>query len=269
MRKLIGALQNTFQVLKTSRKQMKFTQATHPLRVIITGVEHSGTTLLSRLLTQDPTLSCGFECGFLLADKPREFKDIHPWYEWMQEPVSEKQWGVSKVNMEKICNSNSWEEAYGKLIRYSPVFSSGRPQQVCDKTPRYLKSLDVILNKVPAFIPCFVIEKDLDTLWRSHKRRYGDLGAFEKNMIQYNEGLKRALRLHGKQITRIDYTKLCTSLDDELRSVFNRVDLPLKDSYVTNFKSELERYYHRSQLELEPFTQHEKDILRRIEQGMV
>jgi hypothetical protein len=215
---------------------------TFPVRVVVTGMEHSGTTLLSLLLKQNPRLNAGFECGFLLADKPRDFKDIHPWYEWMQEPVSEHQWGVSEEHMALICASRNWEEAYRKLLRYSPVFDHARPQQICDKTPRYLCRLDSVLDKLPNFVPCLVIEKDIESLWRSHKKRKSSLEDFRRNYERYYNGLRRALQRHRTRIHRVGYEALCNDLHTCLREIFTIIGLPYKDDYGAFGLAKIQNY---------------------------
>ncbi len=219
---------------------------TYPVRVIITGIEHSGTTLLSNLLNQAPSLSCAFECGFLLADSPQQFVNIHPWYEWMQEPVSVRQWGVSDIHMDRICSSKSWDEAYGKLIRYSPVFDHNTVQQVCDKTPRYMTCLDKVLEKLPDFVPCLVIEKDIESLWLSHKKRNADFDQFCKHVEEYKNGLRRALKQHGERIHIIKYDTLCSDLHNQLKSIFTIIDLPYKEEYTSARQGDIQNYYQKS-----------------------
>jgi len=234
---------------------------TYPVRVVITGIEHSGTTLLSTLLKQDPSLNCGFECGFLLADSPLEFKQVHPWYKWMQEPVSVQQWGLTAGQLERICASRTWEEAYRKLIKFSPVFDKELFQQVCDKTPRYLDCLDTVLDKLPGFVPCLVIEKDAESLWRSHKKRNIPFEEFSEVYLKYNNGLRRGLQRHGNRIHRVSYEALCNNLTEELSYIFSIVDLPFKSEYVSRNNNRIQRYYERIKSEIEPLTKEEEDSL--------
>ena len=216
---------------------------TFPVRAVITGVEHSGTTLLSMLLKQDAHIASGFECGFLLADRPSGFKDVHPWYEWMQEPAEQGHWGVTPEHMESVCSSESWREAYQKLIRYSPVFDRFGAQQVIDKTPRYLSCLDGVLDKLPDFVPCIVIEKDVESLWQSHKKRNAGLAEFCECFRLYNNGLRRALAKHGQRIYRVKYAEMCTDLDKQLRNIYAILDLPYKPEYASTRQGEIEKYY--------------------------
>lgn len=239
----------------------KWSIDTFPVRVVITGIEHSGTTLLSTLVKQDLRLSSGFECGFLLADCPRQFRDVHPWYEWMQEPVSAHQWGVSGKHLESICASKTWEEAYRRLLNYSPVFDQERQQQVCDKTPRYLSCLDVVLDKLPDFVPCLVIEKEVESLWRSHKKRNSSLEDFCNHFELYNNGLRRALQRHGERIYRVKYEALCRDLHEQLRNVFSIVHLPFKQEYALRHSQNLQEYHDKNSIGFEPLTKEEEYFL--------
>jgi hypothetical protein len=50
------------------------------LVAIVTGLEHSGTTLMGRLLNNAPCVIGAYETGFLLAETPRDIDGVHPWY---------------------------------------------------------------------------------------------------------------------------------------------------------------------------------------------
>jgi len=237
---------------------------TFPVRVVVTGMEHSGTTLLSLLLKQDPRLDAGFECGFLLADSPRDFTNIHPWYEWMQEPVSKHQWGVSVEHMASICASRTWEEAYRKLLHYSPVFDHTRPQQICDKTPRYLSCLDSVLDKLPDFVPCLIIEKDVESLWRSHKRRNSSLEDFRRNFEKYNNGLRRGLQRHRGRIHRVGYEALCNDPHNRLREIFTIIGLPYRDEYGAFGMAKIRNYGRKQSVPPESLPEEETESLIRL-----
>lgn len=237
---------------------------TFPVRVVITGIEHSGTTLLSTLLKQDSRLRSGFECGFLLADCPQGFRNVHPWFEWMQEPVSAHQWGVSAENMEYICSSETWEEAYLRLMKFSPVFDQPGYQQVCDKTPRYLSCLDRVLDKLPDCIPCLVIEKDIANLWRSHKKRNSSLADFCRMYAKYNIELRKALATHGDRIYRVQYEALCNDLHMQLKHIFSIVRLPFQEEYASSRYDNIQQYLQKQIDRAEPLTEEEEKELYRL-----
>jgi hypothetical protein len=249
-------------------RKNKINRDTFPLRLVITGIEHSGTTLLSTLVKQDPKLAGGFECGFLLADRPDEFKNIHPWYEWMQESVEKKMWGISSGKLEKICSSGNWEEAYRRLVTYSPVFEQKNYQQVCDKTPRYLSCLDSVLGKIPDYVPCLVIEKEIEQLWRSHKKRNSDLTHFGEVVKKYHNGLSQALQSYGKRIYRVKYEALCTDMNNQLKQIFEFIDRPFEKKYVTNYEADTRSFYQNSRENEKPLSINELQHLNQIEKAL-
>ena len=237
---------------------------TLPVRVVITGIEHSGTTLLSSLIKQNSLLAGGFECGFLLADRPHDFKNVLPWYEWMQEPVTVHQWGVSAEHMERICSANSWEQAYRRLLKYSPVFDRDGTQQIFDKTARYMICLDDVLDKLPDYIPCIVIEKDVEDLWRSHKKRNATLEDFCLHFERYYNGLRRAVKKHGEKIHRVNYEVLCNNLPEQLKDIFSIIDLEFKDEYVSSRHSNIQEYNRVRNSQMIPLAGEEVDQLSRL-----
>ena len=53
------------------------------LRVIVTGLENSGTTIVSELIMLTPELFGGLECGLLLAPSPAHFRHVEPFQRWL------------------------------------------------------------------------------------------------------------------------------------------------------------------------------------------
>ena len=80
------------------------------LGVIVTGMENSGTTILSDLLKCGPGLMGAFECGLLLASKPGTFKHISPFYNWMTFPFP--QWALRRDQLDDLSKSRCHAEFY-------------------------------------------------------------------------------------------------------------------------------------------------------------
>lgn len=262
------ALRHTSRVLKEKAlgviRPKKVTLDTAPIRVVVTGIEHSGTTLMSTLLRQAPGLDCGFECGLLLASTPQEFRFVEPWYGWMKEPVEDYQWGMAVDDLAQVCSSRSWMEAYQKILELSPVFTGQGPQQIIDKTPRYLQHLDTVLSKIPPVIPCFVVEKRVENLWKSHRKRGATLESFEVNYRRYNSGLRAALKVKGEQVHRVSYERLCTHLEDELKKMFRIVELPYCEEYLLNHRARLSKYYEGVVAVEQRFSEDERSCFDRL-----
>ena len=54
------------------------------LALLITGMEHSGTTFLGNILNDKLINAKGaFECGLLLAKSPEDFVNLKPFHFWM------------------------------------------------------------------------------------------------------------------------------------------------------------------------------------------
>ncbi|WP_406736915.1 sulfotransferase [Thioclava sp. GXIMD4215] len=121
-------------------------------KLIICGMEHTGTTLVSDLFRQVPGLDSGFECGVLLRETPKEFLSLQPFSQNML-----KGWGLTPEELETMCRCESHSEFYEKLIHFSRTLPEGT-SQIFDKTPRYLSELSSVLKRVSS--PVIVTYKD-------------------------------------------------------------------------------------------------------------
>jgi len=215
----------------------------HPLGVIVTGIEHSGTTLLSLLLKRHPQLGGGFECGLLMADSPGDFTKIEPWYQWMTDPVRDGHWGIPDSAMHEITDSRDWAGAYRKIIEHSPLFD--RPdQRVVDKTPGYRVDLTEILAKVPSEIPCLIIEKNLENLWRSYRKRTS-FEDFVNRYRAYQVEKLRALVAHPGRIRIVRYEILCTRVAEVVESALSFLGLGFQDGFVPD-ATDIGAHYRKS-----------------------
>ncbi|MEM1295754.1 MAG: sulfotransferase, partial [Verrucomicrobiota bacterium] len=111
-----------------------------PLLCVVTGMEHSGTTFLSKLLTAHPTVNAAFECGILLGENPREVLALEPWSDWFVTPIEEGHWGLTLEQFEEVAAASDWDGAYAKVIEHCPLFQEGE-NRIVDKSPRYLQDL--------------------------------------------------------------------------------------------------------------------------------
>lgn len=111
------------------------------LKLLICGLEHTGTTLLSDLFRQVPGLDSGFECGVLLGDSPADFLDMSPFSNNML-----KGWGISHAQLEACCAEPDFDGFYTQLMKVSSVLSPGT-SAIFDKTPRYLSDLTSVLGR--------------------------------------------------------------------------------------------------------------------------
>jgi len=222
------------------------------LIAIVTGLEHSGTTYLSRLITCHPLIDSGFECGVLLADSPKDFVNVQPFYDWMQVEVEKGHWGIEKKDIAQICLAENWEDMYRKIIQYSPVFRD-KSSYILDKTPGYMPKLDQILEKV--LVPCLVIKKDIFFQYLSFKKRDVSLKQFVSRYVSYMSGLSRALEKFNDRIYIIEYKELYFNTAKKIIDVFDFINLDFRENCSeTEFSSnEQNLNLFRKNIKIDPF----------------
>ncbi|MEZ5277165.1 MAG: sulfotransferase [Opitutaceae bacterium] len=227
--------------------------------VIVTGIEHSGTTLLAELLLQHPGLAGGFEGGLLLASEPARFPEIDPWYEWMMDSVEAGYWGIPESLIHRVCQADNWRAAYEAIRETSPLFR-GRTSRLLDKTPAYQACLPRVMARAPAGTPCLVIEKTPVDLWRSFRKRT-TFADFEERRRHYHQSWREAQETCGNQLLRIRYETLCQDLEGELERAFRFIGLESPAAFARMADSVRDRFEHDRAL---PLPQEELDRVKRL-----
>ena len=136
-----------------------------PLVAVITGMEHSGTTVLSGIVKSHSNISAGFECGIFLGTLAT-FGDQTPFAEWMS--MGEGNFGLPSTYLRDIANMS-----YADAIVYindhkgtsdnsdmSVAIRSG--SWLVDKTPRYVYDVPSLMEKLNTIghrVPVFIILK--------------------------------------------------------------------------------------------------------------
>jgi len=118
----------------------------------ICGLEHSGTTLLSDLFRQIPGVDSGFEVGVLMAQSPREFYNVEPFYSNMLVG-----WGITEEELKECCDTDNLMEFYSRLKDCSDSIDPNTID-LFDKTPRYLAHLETVIQKLD--VPVLATYKD-------------------------------------------------------------------------------------------------------------
>jgi hypothetical protein len=111
------------------------------LKFIICGLEHTGTTLISDLFRQMPSLDSGFECGVLLRDTPAEFREYEPFSTNIL-----KGWEITKEQFNHCCDAVDFDGFYSRLQAASSAIDP-ETAHIFDKTPRYLSELSSVLKR--------------------------------------------------------------------------------------------------------------------------
>lgn len=143
-----------------------------PLKFVICGMEHTGTTLVSDLFRQVSGVDAGFEVGVLLCETPARFLDLPPFSHNIL-----KGWGITQDEFVHCCVAPDHAEFYRRLKACSRVLA---PQTTAlfDKTPRYVAQLDACLGRVD--VPFIVTHKDPRAIIASDFKRakVDDFGAW-------------------------------------------------------------------------------------------
>ena len=159
------------------------------------------------------------------------------------DPVETGHWGIPESAMHEITESADWAGAYRKIIEHSPRFD--RPdQRVVDKSPRYRLNLTEILDKVPAEIRCLVIEKSLENLWRSFRKRT-DFEDYADRCRVYQVAKRRAQAKHSDRIRIIRYEHLCTRVVEEVGAALSYLGLEFREEFVPD-AADIGAYYRIS-----------------------
>ncbi len=212
------------------------------LHCIVAGFEHSGTTLMTDLLRQHPTLDSGFEGGLLLKESPQEFLNFEPYFGNLRST-----WKLTDSDMARICRSQNFEIAYTRMRKFSPVITD-KSKKLFDKTPRYMQKMSEILSRnhdIPAII---MIRDPRAVMWSSYKRaavRRAGLSVETwqheiypitlKHTKSYAESALKALTMHPNRVLLVKYEDLARAPLSVLPSIFSHIGLDFSESFL-NFK---------------------------------
>lgn len=206
--------------------------------LIVSGMAHSGTTFLSKFITANtPVLNFAFECGVLLSKKsPRDFHEIHPFYDWLTYPTSSGHWGLSEELRDWVCDTDSWQEFYDRLSQSSPIMKKG--QWLLDKTPNYTYKLSEILKKTP-HTPIFITHKNPHLLYHSYKKRNVTLIGFLRKLDLFYSSLENAIQEEPDRVHLFSHKALCDNPNQELERALSVLKLPMPDQISNDMNWEL------------------------------
>ncbi|MDT9188906.1 MAG: sulfotransferase [Limnospira sp. PMC 894.15] len=241
----------------------------YPLAAILCGFERGGTTLVSEILRQHPLLDSGFECGFLLGKELNEFPSIQPYCNMLKTG-----WRVNDSDLNNyICKSTTWLEGYSRLLEKSKIIPN-KNTWIFDKTPKYMKFLPDILEKVPG-IPCVVIVRDPRALlwsWVKRSPWKDKLDQWqEKNLkancdryLSYGRGWREAIEKgFGSQILLVQHERLCCCPVEESKKIFDFIGFDFDPAYLS-FLDKRYSNVHESQISEKYITEYRQHFSEKI-----
>lgn len=211
-----------------------------PLIGVFCGFEKSGTTVLNEVLRGHPDVFSGHEIGVLLADTPRDFPKIQPYFNFFC-----KTWELEKEVAMCCCDVLGWMEFYSRLRSVSPLVEK-QNASIFDKTPRYMIDLDNVLNKVPG-LPCVVNVRDPRALMHSWACWSGGAEApgdwvdenFEyciERFASYASSFWAAYTSRKHRIYVNQFEQMCQRPEVELKKIFDFLELDFSPNFL-NFDS--------------------------------
>ena len=126
------------------------------LHCIVTGLEHTGTTVLSDLIVSAHGLGGPFETGFLLAETPAKFETVHPFFEWLQLPMVNGHLELSEAQVAELLRAPDHAAMYEYVLRTSRLLAGVRAY--VDKTPAYWAQLNATMDRAPE-VPIVIVQK--------------------------------------------------------------------------------------------------------------
>jgi hypothetical protein len=198
------------------------------LGVIITGYEHSGTTMVAQLIKSAPGLFGGFECGLALIEEQRRF------YDWLTWTPQNDLWGLNDASRDIVVNASCMAERYNNLHKYSPLFHYDDHKQnyIVDKAPRYLHRLMKVMDETPG-VPVIITRRDEAQLRESYRvRGYSDHFINTKIAIA-GEQLDEAMKTYPGRIKIVDTSKWTTDPNKVMEDTYNFLGLEWKSEYLT------------------------------------
>lgn len=188
---------------------------------LVSGLQLSGTSYISQLLTIHPMINAGFECGVLGYRSPRHFGNRKPvTYGWLYAGGSKHRWRVGEENLEKICKATEFYDFYDGIIKHSPLFDENKILMI-DKFPGYVFNLRKILYRSQD-LPLIIIEKNPYFQYQSYKKRGWGVEEFVDYWQEYREQIEdiQADPILNKRIMVLPFKKVTEDLVWALRKIY-------------------------------------------------
>ena len=203
-----------------------------PLKFVICGMEHSGTTMASDLFRQVPGIDAGFEVGVLLRDSPAEFADLKPFSENILGG-----WGITHEELQECCRAPTHVDFYRRLKTFSRAIDPDAAA-IFDKTPRYLAQLESCLKRVD--VPFIVMHKDPRAIVASDFKR-ANTSDFAVWYADYMPRKRRyMITCHGQwtaaagnpRVLRVGLEELAMNARASMERMFAHVGLEFRIDYA-------------------------------------
>uniref|UniRef100_A0A7S0P3Q5 Protein-tyrosine sulfotransferase n=1 Tax=Calcidiscus leptoporus TaxID=127549 RepID=A0A7S0P3Q5_9EUKA len=180
------------------------------LHCIVTGLEYSGTTLLSELVMSAPGLLGPFETGFLLAPTPARFRGVSAYYARAQRSTappqrSEASLSLSAEDMEALLHARDHAAMYALAMNRSPLLRGAT--RFVDNTPRYATQLRAAMSRAPG-VPTLVLRRsraDMRAVYRSTPALLLPEEKLATNMRVFERNVAAAEKAFPDRLYEVEY----------------------------------------------------------------
>lgn len=206
------------------------------LSVIVTGYQHSGTTMLAQLIKSDPSLFGGFECGLLL-DKNLLLNNTElPFYDWLIWETRNDMWGLNMKSRDLVVNDARCDaEMYARLHHYSPLFhySPNNNSRILDKTPHYLDlGLVKAMDRSPG-VPVVIATRTEEKITASYKKRGYSDERIKRKLRRNKKSIEEATLKYPGRIYLADTTLWEVKPNEVMEGVFSFLGLEWRPEYLS------------------------------------
>lgn len=199
---------------------------------IITGIEHSGTTMTSSLVMNAPNLYGAFELGILMAKTPRDFREGF-FFDGITKPTTSHFWGLTEHQREQMQAASCVAEQYNIVRKYSPIYEALNTSWLVDKTPAYYRDLYAIMQRTPK-IPFVVTQKNDDSIRKSLTKRNTGRRQIEKMLKNFHRQLNLAKKHFPERLFVLNYTSFEKDPNRNMNELFSFLGLRWDPSYLSN-----------------------------------
>eukprot|EP00571_Detonula_confervacea_P013154 CAMPEP_0172310358 /NCGR_PEP_ID=MMETSP1058-20130122/11440_1 /TAXON_ID=83371 /ORGANISM="Detonula confervacea, Strain CCMP 353" /LENGTH=310 /DNA_ID=CAMNT_0013023155 /DNA_START=77 /DNA_END=1009 /DNA_ORIENTATION=- len=225
---------------------------TSAIHAIVTGLEHSGTTIVGNVLFNAPCIIGAIETGFLLAETPADIGHITPWIDWQGTTCERRDlyYNLTHDEIDVMKKAKDIGEMIDILRKTSHLFNNLNDEAYCrkpfnmvDKTPRYIhpQYFEDVLAKTPG-VPVIVVKKDFEPLKESWAQR--DSNLTQEFYDDVFDNVEAMMTKYPGRITTIQYEDLKSEPATVMEGIFARLDLTWDPDYLnmSNLKRKFSDY---------------------------
>jgi len=211
------------------------------LRAIVTGLEHTGTTALSKILFNAPCVIGAGETGFLLARTPGDIRKLHPFIEWHMNMDLKDMYMLKSGDVDALAEAKGFPQMVDALRNRSHIFNSlidepycDKPYQMIDKTPAYIYIQDferILIETHSAQVPVIVLKRSWESLKVSWAKDKEELTL--KDYASTYNNVERMIRKYPNRIMVVKRKDMLSDIESVMQEIFHFIGLEWRTEYLT------------------------------------